>query len=91
MIRKVMVLATACPMANLGRMFCGAAGLRLLPARGLRGGSPLGGLSRQRLDAPAQAGQSAFRQIARRQHGDPANQEAGDQGRLKQGGARQHR
>ena len=78
------------PDGEFGKDVLRRAGLRLPPARGFRCGSPLGGLSRQGLDAPAQARQSASRQISRRQHGDPANQEAGDQGRLQQGGARQH-
>jgi hypothetical protein len=67
------------------------ASLRLLPARGIRRVSELNGLSRQRFYAPAQAGQPTLRQIPWRQHRDPADQDAGDQGRLKQGGARQHR
>jgi hypothetical protein len=78
------------PDGEFGKDVFRRAGQWLLLAGGLRGGSPLGGLSCQRLDAAAQVGQSAFRQISRRQHGDPANQEAGDQGRLQQGGARQH-
>jgi hypothetical protein len=75
MIRKVMVLATACPMANLRRMFAARQSRR----------EASGAIRASVSHAPAQAGQSALRQIPGRQH------QCRDQCRLKQGGAGQHR